>query len=105
MNRQLNPTQQRVKALLDEAKKLSTTPEFNENDYITLHLLWSYPTPDSEKGLNADGMVNGDSDAIAALMAKSMTQSKSYRRAVFTAIKQLFVLHPKLIQKENGTDD
>lgn len=99
MNKPLNPTQQRVKALLDEAKKLSETPEFNENNDFTLHVLWSYPNPDSEKGYIADGMLNGDFDAISALMAKNMTTSKSYRGTVFKAISNLFVSHPELIQK------
>ena len=105
MNKPLNPTQQRVKALLDEAKKLSATPEFNENDEFTLHVLWAYPDPDSEMGYFAQGMVIEGIDAIAALMAKNMAQRKSYRRMVFKAIGHLFVSHPELIQKENGTDD
>lgn len=105
MNKPLNPTQQRVKALLDEAKKLSATPEFNENDDFTLHVLWSCPDPDSGKGLNAYGMIAGDFDSISALMAKNMTHSKSYRGVVLKALGHLFVSHPELIQKENGTDD
>ena len=105
MNKPLNPTQQRVKALLDEAKKLAETPEFNENDDFTLHVLWSYPDPDSEKGNIAKGMVVGELDAIVAQMAANMAQCKSYRHTVIKAIGYLFVSHPELIQKENGTDD
>lgn len=105
MNKPLNPTQLRVKALLEEAKQLSETPAFNENDDFTLHLLWSYPDPDAEKGLITNGMINGDFNANAALMAKNMSISKSYRISVLMAISHLFIAHPELIQKENGTDD
>lgn len=105
MNKPLNPTQQRVKALLEEAKQLSETPEFNENDDFTLNLLWSYPDPDAEKGHTAYSAVKGDVNNIVVLMAKNMSFSMSYRIAVLMAISHLFIAHPELIQNENGTDD
>lgn len=105
MNKPLNPTQQRVKALLEEAKQLSETPAFNENDGFTLNLLWSYPDPDAEKGHTAYGAVNGDVKNIVALMAKNMSISKSYRISVLMAISHLFIAHPELIQHDNGTND
>lgn len=107
MNKKLNPTQQRVKELLEEVKQLAKTPEFQENTDLTLHVVFTYtnPDPDIDTGLTIDGVISGNDIQLSSMMAFNMIDDPDYKKICLRAI-ELWCKRMNLNTiNKNGTDD